>query len=149
MMAALSTVTAARFYRFAAVGALGTLVYYIVLWSLVEVAGVPVMISTSIAFLIVVVENYLLHYWWTFRSAAPHATAFRRFLLMSSVGFWLNWSIMFLGVQRLGFAYLWIQAIAIAVVVAWNFLLSTLWIFFHTHHLKQAQSAREQEDNAN
>lgn len=126
----LSAATVARLTRFAVVGTLGTLVYYAVLWPLVEVASVPVMMSTSIAFLMVVVQNYLLHYRWTFRSAVPHTIAFRRFFLMSLAGFWINWCIMFLGVHRFGFDYLWVQAMAIAVVVTWNFLLSTFWIFF-------------------
>ena len=137
MMPMLSAATVARLYRFAVVGTLGTLVYYAVLWPLVEVASVPVMLSTSIAFLMVVVQNYLLHYWWTFRSAVPHTTAFRRFFLMSLAGFWINWSIMFLGVQHFGFDYLWVQAMAIAVVVIWNFLLSTFWIFFSRTVIKK------------
>ena len=126
----------AKLYRFSIVGILATLVYYVVLWTLVEKIGVPVMASTSIAFFIVVVENYLLHYWWTFRSDAPHATAFRRFALMNTVGFILNWSIMFFGVRHLPLSYLWIQAIAIVAVVVWNFVLSNCWIFFRANRMK-------------
>jgi putative flippase GtrA len=100
------------------------------------------MTSTSIAFLIVVIENYLLHYWWTFRSNEPHTKAFRRFVFMNIVGFFLNWSIMYLGVQHFQLGYLWIQAIAIAVVVVWNFVLSNFWIFFRANRIKQAQQTR-------
>ena len=50
--------------------------------------------------------------------------------MMSLAGFWLNLGIMYLGVEYLGFGYLWVQAVAIALVVAWNFVISIRWIFF-------------------
>lgn len=118
-----------RLGRFCAVGLLGTAVYYPVLWALVELSGVPVLAATSIAFLLVCLENYILHYVWTFGSTRSHTTAFPRFLFMSLVGFCINWVVMFLGVEKLAQHYLLIQAFAIAAVVAWNFMLSSYWVF--------------------
>ena len=138
----MSTEFVSKLYRFSAVGILATFVYYVVLWTLVEGARVPVMASTSIAFLIVVIENYILHYWWTFRSDVPHTTAIRRFVFMNMGGFILNWSIMFLGVRHFRLNYLWVQAVAIAVVVVWNFVLSNFWIFFHANRMKHAARER-------
>ena len=115
--------------KFATVGVLGTATYYITLWSMVEGLAIPVLAATSLAFLLVVLQNYVLHYGWTFRSTNPHKIAFPRFLLMSIIGFWLNLGIMFVGVHRFAGNYLYIQAIAIAVVVSWNLLLSEFWIF--------------------
>ena len=115
--------------RFCAVGLLGTAVYYPVLWGLVELARIPVLAATSIAFILVCVENYILHYVWTFGSNKAHTTAFPRFLFMSLIGFWINWGVMFLGVEKLALHYLLIQAFAIAAVVAWNFMLSSYWVF--------------------
>ena len=106
------------------------LVYYLVLWLLVEIAGIQVLIASSIAFILVVLENYVLHYFWTFSSSANHMNALPKFSMMSLAGFWLNLGIMFLGVEYLGFGYLWVQAVAIALVVAWNFVISIRWIFF-------------------
>ena len=87
--------------------------------------------ATSIAFLLVCIENYTLHYVWTFGSDKAHTTAFPRFLLMSLIGFCINWVVMFLGVEKLALHYLLIQAFAIAAVVAWNFMLSSYWVFRH------------------
>src|SRR5437016_5871930 len=100
VMGALSASGVARLVRFTLVGVAGTLVYYAALWSLVEVARMPVMRSTCIAFLLVVAENYLLHRLWTFRSTAPHRRAVPRFLFMSAMGFGLNGLIMSVGVER-------------------------------------------------
>jgi len=118
-----------RLARFCAVGLLGTAVYYPGLWALVELARIPVLAATSIAFILVCVENYILHYVWTFGSNKAHTTAFPRFLFMSLIGFWINWGVMFLGVEKLALHYLLIQAFAIAAVVAWNFMLSSYWVF--------------------
>ena len=118
-----------RLSKFAIVGALGTVVYYAALWGMVEHLGIPVLWASSTAFLLVVTENYLLHYLWTFNSTEDHAVALPRFLFMSAMGFGINWVIMYMGVQWQGIHYLLVQAVAIGAVVTWNFLLSSLWIF--------------------
>jgi putative flippase GtrA len=127
-MATIRAMSGARLMRFAFVGVLGTLAYYAVLSVLVEACGLPVMLSTSIAFVVVTVENYLLHRGWTFRSEAAHGEALPRFLLMCAAGFGINWMLMSIGI-RLGFHYLLVQGAAIAAIVAWNFAVSSYWIF--------------------
>lgn len=126
--AVIGAMPGARLTRFVLVGVLGTLAYYASLAVLVEVCGLPVMLSTSIAFVLVTLENYLLHRGWTFRSEAAHGEALPRFLLMSAAGFAINWMVMSLGVG-LGFHYLLVQGAAIAAIVAWNFAISSYWIF--------------------
>ncbi len=133
MLSSYASVFRADLWRYIVVGILGTLVYYLVLWLLVEVAGIPVLIASSATFLLVVLENYVLHYFWTFPSSAHHMEALPKFIMMSLAGFWLNLGIMFLGVEYLGFGYLWVQAVAIALVVTWNFVISIRWIFFRSN----------------
>lgn len=146
MAAALRGERRAQVLRFAVVGVAGTLVYYALLWTLVEAARVSVMTSTSIAFLAVVAQNYVLHRLWTFRSATPtHRRALPRFLLMSATGFWVNGAVMALGVQRMGFNYLSVQAVAIGVVVACNFI-GTCWIFRRRLGVRHAFSPGEPDD---
>jgi putative flippase GtrA len=118
-----------RLLRFGTVGALATGVYYGLLWLLVEIFSIPVLMATSAAFIFVTIENYILHYTWTFRSTHAHAEAFPRFLVMNIVGFGINWLVMYAGVVVAGFNYLAVQALAIAAVVAWNLAVSHLWIF--------------------
>jgi putative flippase GtrA len=119
--------------RFASVGLLATAVYYAILCLLVEVLSVGVLLATSLAFIVVTVENYLLHYHWTFRSNSRHARAFASFLSMNVVGFGMNWAVMFAGTRVLNLNYLLVQAVAIVAVVVWNFTASSLWIFGHRH----------------
>lgn len=118
-----------RLFRFGLVGALATGVYYGLLWLMVEVFSISVLMATSAAFIFVTIENYILHYTWTFRSTHAHAEAFPRFLVMNLVGFGINWLVMYGGAVVAGFNYLLVQALAIALVVAWNLALSHFWIF--------------------
>lgn len=118
-----------RLIKFGLVGILATFVYYLALWGMVEILNIPILWATSIAFALVTIENYLLHYKWTFRSSNAHTTAVPRFILMSAGGFIINFFIMFAGVKLLAFNYLLVQAVAIAMIVTWNFVLSHFWIF--------------------
>jgi len=118
-----------KLIRFVIVGVLGTMVYYLSLWCLVELIAVPVLTASSIAFAIVTAQNYVLHHGWTFGGNAQHRIAFPKFIAMNIAGFWINWAIMATGVHGLALNYLLVQAFAIAAVVTWNFALSSLWIF--------------------
>lgn len=108
--------------RFALVGLAGSLVYFALLWSLVDVLHWPVVPASCCAFVLVVVENYLLHRAWTFRSQAPHGRALPEFMLASVLGFGVNAAVMALGVAWLGLNYLAVQLLAICTVVACNFV---------------------------
>lgn len=118
-----------RLIRFGMVGALATVVYYGLLWAMVEIFSISILVASSAAFIFVTIENYILHYTWTFRSTNAHAEAFPRFLLMNIGGFGINWLVMYTGVVVADFNYLWVQALAITIVVAWNLALSHFWIF--------------------
>lgn len=119
----------ARFARFCVVGAAGAAVYYLVLVGLVELARLPVLVASSVAFTLVVLENYVFHYAWTFASNAPHRRALPQFIGMSAVGFGANAALMWLGVERLGLHYLLVQTFAVAAIFAWNFAVSHSGIF--------------------
>ncbi len=118
-----------RFVRFGITGALGTGSYYLFLVVFVELLSLPVLTATSIAFGIVVLQNYVFHYTWTFESQRPHASAFVKFVITSLVGFGINWIVMFIGVREMTFNYLIVQGVAIALVVTWNFCVMSSWIF--------------------
>lgn len=115
--------------RFAIVGLSATGAYYAILAALVELAAAPVMLATSVAFVTVCVANYVLHHLWTFASSEAHGRAIPRFMLMVAAGFLINWCVMFAGVSVLRVNYLLVQALAIAAVVVWNYLLSFVWVF--------------------
>jgi len=105
--------------RFALVGLAGAAMYYALLWSMVELGGMPALLASSLAFALVVAENYLLHRHWTFASRAPHRQAFPRFVLMALCGAAVNATVM-AACLKLGWHYLLAQALALLLVVACN-----------------------------
>lgn len=113
--------------RFALVGLAGAAMYYTLLWSMVELGGVPALGASSLAFAAVVLENYVLHRRWTFSSRAPHRQAFPRFVLMAGWGAGVNTVVMG-ACLGLGWHYLLAQTLAMAAVVACN--IAGTWMIF-------------------
>ena len=115
--------------KFSAVGGLATVVFFLSVAFFVEKMGWSVMLSTCIAFILVVLQNYILHYRWTFNCNKQHAATLFQFFIVSASGFFINAIIMYAGVYLLESYYLVVQCIAILAVVIWNFTLSTQWVF--------------------
>ena len=115
--------------RFGIVGVLTALLHYGVLYIGVEVADLHATISSSLGFVVAVIFNYLMHYNWTFGEPAPHGRTLRRYLVMISCGFVINAAVMFASDQWWSLHYLLAQALALVVVVLWNFVVSNTWVF--------------------
>jgi putative flippase GtrA len=116
-------------FRFAVVGIVTAILYYALLLISVEWLGLHPTLASSLCYVIVVVFNYLMHYSWTYNLSADHTTAGVRYLLMIGTGFLVNAMVMHVGVTWMGWNYLLVQTGSVAVIAAWNFVLSTLWVF--------------------
>ena len=115
--------------RFGVVGVLTALVHYGLLYVGVEALQLHATLASSVGFVVAVIFNYLMHYSWTFDEPAPHGRTLRRYLVMTSCGFIINAAVMYAGVHWLALNYLLTQALALVVVVLWNFILSNAWVF--------------------
>lgn len=118
-----------KLLRFCVVGVLTAALQCALLYGGVELAGGDPTIISSVAFVIVVIFNYLMHYSWTFSETAPHTQTLSRYLFMIFCGFLINGSIMYVGVAQFDINYLLVQAVAFAAVIAWNFSVALLWVF--------------------
>jgi putative flippase GtrA len=118
-----------RALRFSVVGVTTALLYFALLFVVVEMLLVEPVTGSSIVYLIVIFANYLMHYSWTFAAASPHTTALKRYFFMVACGFVLNLIFMYVGVTVLALNYLLVQGAAMGVVIVWNFVVSSLWVF--------------------
>jgi putative flippase GtrA len=115
--------------RYAIVGIIATVTHYGLLILSVEYFGFPILLASTVIFVLVASQNYVIHYNWTFDSVGPHTIAFPRFLGTAGAGAFLNWAIMHVGIFGLGGNYLVVQFLAIVAVIVWNYLIVSLWIF--------------------
>lgn len=118
----------ATILRYAITGA-GTAGVYIAAGAVLHyLLGLTVTWSTTLAFALSVVFNYLLHYHFTFKADHGHGTAIPRFMAMIMGGGVINWGISEFG-QGLGHSLPAIQMTNVILIVLWNFALSNRWVF--------------------
>jgi putative flippase GtrA len=117
-----------QFSRFAAVGAIGTAMHYLVLIALVSAFGCSPVLSTTFGALVGALANYWLNRRFTFASDARHRQALPRFLLMAACGLLLNATIVGI-LTSLELHYLAAQIVATAVVLVTNYIMSKTWVF--------------------
>ena len=136
--------------KFAIVGASSTVINLAVLYLMLRLLHGHRYISTSIAFLVSVVNGYHWNRTWTFKAAQVKAlhTQFSQFFLVNLVGWGLDLLIIYLAstpiehqlhlmeaawsppkIERV--AVLAAQLIATALIVFWNFFANRLWTFKH------------------
>lgn len=115
--------------RFFLVGGFTAGVYFGLLFLFHSQLEIAAIVSSSVAYIIGVAVNYLLHYVWTFKSSEQHKVAIVRYLLMCFAGFLINISILYVGLNASGSNFIPVQAVAIIGILFWNFLVSSLWVF--------------------
>jgi putative flippase GtrA len=118
-----------QFAKYAAVGAIATLIYMGMLVALVEVLRLDPVLSSVISFIFILVGSYFANQYWTFRSGRGHLYSIPRYVVVSLSGLSLNTGIMYLTVNVLGWWYILGQMVAIFVVPLSNFLLNFYWSF--------------------
>jgi putative flippase GtrA len=115
--------------RFFVVGGTASALYFGISWLLAAQGGTGEVVATSVAFVAVIVWNYVMHYHWTFESEQAHSIAGARFCVMSAVGFFLNWLVIGIGTDLLPGSPLLVKLVAVGFVVLSNLIISALWVF--------------------
>jgi dolichyl-phosphate beta-glucosyltransferase len=115
--------------RYAAVGAVGTLVHFSTVMASVEFGHVPPTIASAYGSFLGAVVNYVLNYYLTFASRASHARTLPRFFAVASVSAGLNFAGMWLLVARLHIYYLAAQFVCTLFVLIFGYTLNKAWTF--------------------
>lgn len=124
-----------QFIRFAAVGACGTTVQYVVLQIGTAMYGVHVAAAASgFGYMCGAVVNYLLNYFFTFESGKSHTEAATKYFSLLAVGFCINTGLMALFVHQLGWNQWYAQILTTGIGLIYNFLGSRYWAFKEAHH---------------
>jgi putative flippase GtrA len=143
-----------RFLKFATVGAVGTVVDFSVLNLLIQLAGLSKLWANTCSFTVAVIGNFVWNRLWTFPESRerPLLSQISQFALVNVVGLAINQAI-FLGLDRfvlgeagtlaapmsslagaLGIVHFTLafnlaKAVAIMIVLFWNFGANRLWTY--------------------
>jgi len=124
-----------QFVFFAGIGAVGTIVQYVTLAGLVEIAGIKPVLASAIGLVLGALVNYLLNYRFTFRSVKRHRETMPKFLAIALIGLLLNTLIMEIGTEMIRLHYLLAQVVATGLVLLWTFTGNRLWTFGEKNHV--------------
>lgn len=118
-----------KFVRFLIVGGIATLIQYVTLIASVERWHWNAVLASSLGYLLSTIANYLLNYYFTFRSDNRHRVAATRFAIVAAAGLTLNALLMELLAERLHFPYVLAQILATIGTLIWNYWANSKWSF--------------------
>lgn len=118
-----------HFFRFAIIGAIGTLVHFGVLVLLVNIGSLSPVFASQMGAIFGAAMNYLLNRKWNYGTTASHLETGPKFFTVVVAGFVLNGVLMFVFSEYFGWNYLWSQVLTTLLVLFWNFLANHFWTF--------------------
>jgi putative flippase GtrA len=135
-----------RFVKFATVGAFGAISHFLVDNVLIQLAGLSFAVANHIGFTVAVLQNFYLNRRWTFPESKSRKAGMQltQFAIVSIIGLALNQAVALTTSYLL--KPLWLSvlmnpdlaeivnynfalAIAIGVVLFWNFLANRFWTY--------------------
>lgn len=124
------TAVVVKFIKFAIVGASGVLVDFAITYLAKEKFGIQKYVANALGFCCAATTNFFLNRNWTFENDDPRITEqFIKFFLIATIGLGLNTVMIWFAHQRKGYNFYLAKAIAIALVMFWNFIANFLYTF--------------------
>lgn len=118
-----------RLLRFGFVGGLTFVVFYGLVFGMVDSMKMEVMLATGLAYIVAVVLNYGLHHAFTFERTTTHDYSIPRYLTVIAIGFSVNQALMYVGVHVAGLHYLLVQLASMVLIIVANYVAFQLWAF--------------------
>lgn len=103
------------------------------IWSLFflyEIINLELYLAIFIAFLLSVINGFLLNKFWTFwDKSKSYKTQFFKFFIASSIWLLLTFVFMYIFIEYIWIYYIYSKIITTFIVVIWNYNISRLWTF--------------------
>jgi putative flippase GtrA len=126
-----------RFVKFAIVGAVGAVIDFALLNLLRGVFGWPLLLANTVSVSVAILSNFTWNRLWTYPESRVHKKRIQlpKFALVNLMGLLIN-NLIVVGIDALLVSYIgepWsynvAKAIAIMVVLFWNFGVNRLWTY--------------------
>ena len=114
--------------RYGLVGAVSNLTIYFV-YLLITYLGIEPKIAMTLVYIIGASIGFVGNRKWTFTHQGDSFGAAMRYILAHSMGYLLNFLILYTFVDRLGYAHQWVQAVAIIIVAGFLFIVFKYFVF--------------------
>ncbi|WP_245448044.1 GtrA family protein [Neorhizobium sp. T6_25] len=124
--------------RFGVVGLLTNAFGYI-LYLIATFAGIPPKLAMSILYLLGVFMSFAANRRWVFIHAGEQQGALFRYGTIYGIGYALNYSILYVFVDKLHYSHIYVQAFGIISVAAFAYVASSIYTFPSTNKRKQNQ----------
>ena len=117
-----------KFIKYSVVGCISVLIYFLSVFVLVELFDKDPIFGSTLSFIIMTFFSFLLNKKYTFSSDFS-SNILLRFLVVSAIGFTLNFVIMYLVVNVLSLHYSIGELITTLILPLINFILNNYWTF--------------------
>ncbi|WP_191090527.1 GtrA family protein [Niallia endozanthoxylica] len=117
-----------KFMKYSLIGCISTLVYFLSVYLLVESLHHDPVYASALSFIFMTIISYLLNRKYTFKSTFSTKTLLR-FLVVSTIGFILNFIIMYVIVRVCALPYVIGELITTLIIPVINFTLNNYWAF--------------------
>jgi putative flippase GtrA len=117
------------FTKFLGVGAIATLIQYLILVLLVEGLSIRPYIASTFGYVVSAIFNYVANYYFSFGSKANHISAVSKFLIVVFLGLQVNAAIVFFSTEKMHLHYILSQIFATGIVTIVNYFLLKYWAY--------------------
>lgn len=114
--------------RYGLVGVASNTAIYLV-YLLITYLGMEAKSAMTLVYFVGATIGFVGNRTWTFAHLGNPGSAVLRYVLAHSFGYLLNLLILYIFVDRLGYAHQWIQAVAIIIVAVFLFLVFKYFVF--------------------
>jgi putative flippase GtrA len=119
-----------KFLKFAVVGTSGVLVDFSITYLAKEKLGIQKYVANAMGFSVAATTNFFLNRIWTFQSNDPQVVQqWVKFFVIAVIGLGLNTIMIWYAHQRKGHNFYLAKAVAIVLVMIWNFIANFLYTF--------------------
>ena len=120
-----------EFIKFVLVGCINTLLHLSILYLLVEYFSIYYVFASLIAFIIAVINSFIMNTLWTFKKDIKTKTGSRygKFFIVSVIAVMANLLLLYLITEYIGIWYILSQVIATGFSLIINFIGNKFWTY--------------------
>lgn len=120
--------TLGQLIRYGIVGVASNAVGYL-LYLAITAAGMDHKLAMTLLYAVGVAQTFIFNKRWAFRSDDSTGSALVRYIVVYALGYLINYSVLFLLVDRAGMPHQLIMAALIVLMVMYFFLAQKFWVF--------------------